>query len=259
MEDMYDFSFVDFDDVTEIDKSSQKDLYVQYYNVEYSDVTTEFYKVMRERKFNVITQENDLDINHSFKFNNMWDPYTGERLEDDPYGPLHFHPVELVYYFSSKCLTELWHNEKDETGGYYGAYYGDLLGSGENLYIEGRGTYIELYLFRLPITNCYLQKDTDLSLITMGPKLNMNELQFLDDMMTQHYEKLYIKKFGTAPPSLIKMKELYDVAICNNIDLEKHGFSKDDSHLMDDATIKENKEKINRNAVDELKKLVNSK
>jgi hypothetical protein len=54
-----------------------------------------------------------------------------------------------------------------------------LVGSGENINIIGRGECPEKYLFRLPIIDCYLEKDYNKSIITMGPKLTIEEITAL--------------------------------------------------------------------------------
>jgi hypothetical protein len=242
--------FIDFSDF-DVMPSKTKDKKKCNYN-DYDSTTTEFYRVVRQRKINVISQdelENFAD--KSFKFPYKWDPYTGEREEHDQYGPLHFHPDDLIRYFDCKKLDNLWIDPKDETGGYYTGYYGDAVGSGENINIVGRGIYPELYLFRLPITNCYLPKKYDMSLITMGPKLTLEELAEIDDLAEKYYKNNYFNEYGKKRPSLIKMKELYDQAISATPDVSKIVGKVQQSG----ETLKSLMERANRNAVDLLKKM----
>ena len=74
----------------------------------------------------------------------------------------------MIRHYYKRRLKLLWNEPKDESGGFYQGYYGDAVGSGEEINIPGRGTHQELYLFRLPIDDCYLPPDSDLSVPTMG-------------------------------------------------------------------------------------------
>ena len=222
------------------------------YDCDYDQTTTEFYRVVRERKLNVITQEgNNFYPEKSFKFPYQWDPYTGEREKLDPHGPLYFHPDDLIHYFDIKKLDNLWTEPKDDVGGYFAGYYGDAVGSGDNILIKGRGIYPELYLFRLPISNCYLPKKYDMSLITMGPKLTMDELEEIDKLANEYYKKNYNKTYGKARPSLVLMKKLYDEAISTNPDITSIiGNIKPTGKNLESI-----KGRANRNAVELLKKM----
>lgn len=250
---------VDFDDIEHVqieEKPINTDIYFKTCGIEFDDSTTMFYKVMRERNLNVFTQDDNIETDKCFQFRHMWDTFTGERLGLDPCGSLWFHPTELVNYFSSRCLNNLWHEQVDETGGVYEGYYGDLLGCGENMYIIGRGYYTELYLFRLPIVDCYMPKNTNLSLITMGPKLTDEELQEIDNLMDKYYTKMYLKRFNKNPLSLVQIKKYYDMALNPNPALQIIGISKDSEHLMSEEELKFNRTKVNMYAVDKLKLMV---
>lgn len=258
-DDFDDELFVDFDEVPvkEVAEDPRnKEIYFATCKIEFDESTTVFYKVMRERKLNVFTQEDNIEPNKCFEFRYMWDIFTGERLGIDPCGPLCFHPTELVNYFAEYCLKNLWNDQVDEHGGIYEGYYGDLLGCGEEMYIMGRGHYTELYLFRLPIVDCYLPKDSNLSLITMGPKLTEAELQEIDDLMNKHYLKLYLKKYKKNPPSLIEMKKYYDLALNPIPSLESIGITKTDEKNLSESELKFNRSKVNIYAVEQLKKMV---
>lgn len=205
--------FVDFDDCCQNETKEEKK-----YEEEYDDRTTEFYHNMRTNKYNVINHDKfQYDINHSFQFEHMWDPYTGEIKGKDIFGPLCFDPDELINFYYRRRLKLLWNESKDETGGFYEGYYGDGVGSGENINIPGRGLHPELYLFRLPIDDCYLPKNSDLSIITMGPKLSLENIKNIDFLAENYHKKNYRNIFGKERPSLQNMMELYNMAIDNRV------------------------------------------
>lgn len=254
-----DFSFVDFDDapVKEVeDDPRNNEIYFRTCKIEFDETTTVFYRVMRERKLNVFTQEDDIEPEKCFQYRNMWDVFTGEVLGNDPCGSLWFHPVELVNYFAEYCLKNLWHDQVDETGGIYEGYHGDLLGSGDDMFVKGRGYYTELYLFRLPIVDCYMPKDCNLSLITMGGKMTTEDLQQIDNLMQKYHTKLYLKKYKRNPPSLIEMKKHYDNAISSKPSLECLGYTKASELNMTEAELKDHRGQANIHAVNCLKQLV---
>lgn len=263
---MEDDLFVDFSDC-EIDTSSGNnttniDLYKQQ-GLIYDTITTEYYRVIRNRKINTIMQDEiGFFPEKSFKFPYMWDPYTGERLKnsdgslkEDPYGPLYFHPDDLIHYYYIKRLDKLWSDPKDEAGGYYQGWYDDGVGSGRNMFLTGRGSYMELYLFRLPIPNCYLSPNHDMSVITMGPELTIDEINEIEDLAEKYYTTNYIHTYGIKRPSLKQIKLLYDQAISKIPDLfNTYKINKTDEHLYSNEKIKEYRDAENRLAVDKLKK-----
>lgn len=255
----------DFDDLVDFDNIPIKEIiedprnneiYFKTCKMEFDETTTVFYKVMRERKLNVFTQEDDIEPDKCFQYKYMWDVFTGEVLGLDPCGSLWFHPVELVNYFAEYCLNNLWHDQVDENGGLYEGYYGDLVGSGNNMFIKGRGYYTELYLFRLPIVDCYMPKDCNLSLITMGAKLTDEDVIQIDSLLQKYYTKLYAKKYKKNPPSLVEMKKYYDIAISSTPSLESVGFSKEEELKMSEDQLKIHRFSANIIAVNQLKKLV---
>lgn len=211
------FDFVDFINFEE-EISEKKEEKKDSYDEKYDTTTTEFYKNMRKRKLNAIMiYDDNFDSEKAFKFPYTWDPYTGERGEEDPNGPLYFNPDELTYYFYKKRLNRLWNEPKyDDAGGFYDqGYYGDFMGS--DLMIIGRGgSHIDEYLFRLPIANCYIPKNADKSLITMGPILTNEEIKEIQSLSEKYYKNEYTVAYKKFRPSLIKMKNLYDNAIAKN-------------------------------------------
>lgn len=215
---LFDFSSVTIPD-TNKPKEEKKDPKKEYIK-RYDKTTIIDYKTLRIKKEDPIIYERISD-DVAFKFPYMWDAYTGNRLDElDPYGPLYFHPINLLQYFYNSRLRSLWIAPSED--GYVG-YYGDGVGQGENFEILGRGNYPERYVFRLPILDCYLKKNHNNSIITMGPKLTDREICALDRLIVKYwshhklYESIY-KKIG----SLYKLKCYYDVAIAKtplNMDL----------------------------------------
>lgn len=211
---MEDELFVDFEDSCQCTEIKEKQ-----YDQEYDEQTTEFYKNMRVNKYNVINHDIfPYDINHTFQFEYMWDPYTGEIKEKDIFGPLYFDPDELIHFYYKRRLNLLWNESKDEAGGFYEGFYGDAVGSGENINIPGRGLHPELYLFRLPIDDCYLPKNSDLSIISMGPILSKENIKNIDFLSETYHKKNYYNNYRKQRPSLEKMMELYNIAIDNRVD-----------------------------------------
>lgn len=205
--------FVDFSNIEQDDIGKKKETYTSLYKDIYDKTTCLYYKSYRIKKTDPITFE-ELNNENAFKFSQMWDPYTGMRKEEDPYGPLYFNPMTILQHIYLQKLNNLWIDDSDEKEGYYEGYYGESIGAGKNLEILGRGIYPERYLFRLPIPNCYLKLDHNMNLITMGPKLTDKEIYTLDRLITQKWShhKLYktiYKKIG----SLFKLKCYYEIAI----------------------------------------------
>lgn len=253
MDSFIDFSFLDGVEEnakkTTIKKETDDNLYEEK---KYDETTMQFYRVLRKNKYNVISQEK-IDHMKAFEFKYQWDPYTGEILYDDPYGSLYFHPDDLIRYFDLNKLNGLWNEAKDETGGYYQGYYGEHVGCGYDMEIVGRGAYKELYLFRLPITDCYLTPDHSLSIPTMGPVLTDEDVKKIDELAEKYYKDNYIKTYRKKRPSLLKMKYYYDQAISKNpdISLAAHAKKQNDKIENDEKT----RNMANRVAVDMLKKM----
>lgn len=200
-------NFIDFT------KVKQNDFYIQsnahQYVDNYDTTTTQYYKAYRIKKMDPIlfTQLND---KNAFKFYAIWDPLTGARTGIDPYGPLYFNPITIMEYIYKSAKDRLWIDATDDMEGYYTEH----VGAGEECMIVGRGTYPEKYLFRLPISDCYLNPDHNMSVITMGPILTDAEIIEIDDLLVKYWKndnvyKKYYHKIG----SLYLLKKYYDVAI----------------------------------------------
>lgn len=246
--DDFDDMMVDFTQCVEI--KQKKSLY----DKDYDTTTTKFYRTLRENKTNVIMLDTDnFYPDKSFCFKQQWDPYTGIRTGDDPYGGLYFHPDDLIRYFYLKRLNKLWTFQEDLNTG----FYDNGVGAGESMSIVGRGNFSEAYLFRLPIHDCYLEKNCDLSLITMGPKLTNEELEEIDTLAEKYYKNNYKLKYNKMRPSLKLMKALYDQAISKEPDLSKLiiEYKDSDDVVVSDSELKSLRDKANRLAVDALRKM----
>lgn len=228
---------------------------IQQYMKIYDDTTCVYYRSHRIQKTDPITF-NTLTNDNAFKFSHMWEPYTGLRLGLDPYGPLYFHPINLLQHIYETRLKTLWIEPSDEDEGIYEGYFGEGVGQGEDFEIIGRGIYPERYIFRLPIPNCYLKKGQNMSLVTMGPVLTDREICEIDRLLTKHWSThaLY-KKIYTKIVSLYKLKCYYEIAISKNplaMDLSNVNLSpRDEIMRQDNPNLY-----LNRIAVEALKKMI---
>ena len=187
-----------------------------------------------------------------FEFPDQWDPYTGERLGPDPHGPLVFHPTSLAKYYYTYRLRKLWVDKVDSNDGLFEGMYDDGVGGGDILYIEGRGHYPELYLFRLPIQDMYLTKDHIEQIPIIGPRLTDQEIEILNNKL-KLVKHEYVNYYGTNPPDLVQLKYLYDQAIAQvpEIQLDKD----QDMNNISLSKLQEMYNMANRVAVDKLRKL----
>lgn len=214
--------------------------------ITYDHRTEEYYRILRMRKLDPITNH-EVDESTGFIFEYEWDPYTGERLDKDPYGPLYFDPDQLIKYFYTNRLSKLWVDPVDDINGYFEGYYDDGVGAGEEFFIPGRGFHPEWYLFRLPIIDCYLTKDHNQQIITMGPKLTESEIIEIDRKAKMKGNS-YKQMFSSERPSLIEIKKLYDQAISKNPYIEN-------ANSLNDNELQQAKSDINISAVEQLKKM----
>ena len=198
-----------------------------------------------------------MDDMHAFKYEFIWDPLTGEKLEKDPYGPLYYDPDYLIKYFYTSRLNKLYAGETEDNSGYYQGYYDDGVGCGQDFFLSGRGHHPEWYVFRLPNMDCYNQVGQSYQLITFGPRLS-------DDEIIEIYEKAclepdrYKKIFGTERPDLIEMKKLYDNAIAIEPKIKLYKLTSctcDQCNNKNELTQDEINAKENRLSVDKLRKM----
>ena len=175
-----------------------------------------------------------------FEFKYKWNPFTGERLGEDPRGSLYFDPDTLIYYFYNNRLNHLW----IEANGEYSGTYGDGLGKGEFFDIIGRGKHPEWYLFRLPLPDAYAQ-DCSNQLITFGPKLTREEIEQIYNLSLEYNN--YKKRFGKSKPNLISLYEHYNNAI------KKPNY--EDIEIFGKELIEQQYNQLNRISVEIIKKL----
>jgi len=210
---------MDFDCLLDLSALSKKDdisnnkKNKDNYN-KFNKLTTETYRVMRELHIDPITHDK-VPEELAFKFEYMWDPITGERLEKDIYGPLYFNVLSLAKNIYYNRYRLLWNPPEIVNYITYGGYYGDGLLAGDDLYIQSRGIHKHMHPFRLPIIDCYLEKDFNMSIITMGPLLYDDEIKEIQDKINKYYSnKKYNVKHNNI--NLILIKKLYDRAINKN-------------------------------------------
>lgn len=187
--------------------------------ITYNNRTMNYYKMSRKCHVDPIL-DTEVDENIAFKFSKQWDPYTGQTMTDDPFGSLYFNPISLIYNFYAKRLDGLWKDETRDVDGYYDGYYDRFVGAGSEMEIVGRDKYPELYLFRIPILDCYLTPDHKSSIVTVGPLLSDDDISKLEELSHDNVvQTMYQNSFGQKCPSIVRMKRLYDNAISKNPDL----------------------------------------
>lgn len=220
------------------------------YKKKYTKGTLE-YIINRKTKEDPITWEDyDFEDNdpRAFKFEYMWNPYTGKRSsKKDPYGALFFNPADLLHHYYTLRLQNLWVDEVDEAGGYYEGRYGDAVGIGPTFEIVSRGKFIEWYLFRLPIIDCYIPEGQTNQSVSMGPRLTYDEIKEIDEKVQAHWVDYYKTKFSKRTvPSLLKIYELWTKAVSKHpISTENIPFDERDEAIA----------VANREAVNELRKI----
>jgi hypothetical protein len=192
------------------------------------------YEFFRKNKIDPITYEPI--SNNFFCFPYKWNPYSGERSDKlDENGPLYFNSDTLITYYYLNRLKHLWIDEVDEEDGYYEGRYGDALGNGPDFNINSRGKHYEWHLFRLPIIDCYLDKEHNEQYITMGPLLNDEELMTLSKESSLN---------------LLLLKKIYDTAISKEPYL---GFEKYLEEFLEKDDLELRRSIANKNAVEILK------
>jgi len=221
---------MNFDLVNFIDNNEKSNKNID----EYDTTTTEIYRIMRLYKVDpIMNEEIPKDLIFDFKY--KWNPITGERETIDEYGALCFNALNLYEYYYKNRYNELWIPPSEQ----YNGYYGDLLGCGTEMKINGKYCP-EKYLYRLPIIDCYLKKSHNYSIITFGPKLTDEEIIQIDNL---------ISKYINGKPNLQTLKKYYDNAINKSPDIVKL------QKLYPSLSDMELKEKYNRKYVDKLIKM----
>lgn len=188
--------------------------------ITYNNRTMQYY--IKTRQFHIDSiLDIDVDPEIIFNFPDQWDAYTGERICKDPFGSLCFHPASLVYHFYIHRLDGLWKDRVITHDEIVEGYYDMLVGS--DLEITGRGKYPELYLFRLPILDCYLTPEHNNYIVTIGPVLSDQEIDQLEQLCHHSkVKKFYQDNFDRNIPSIKRIKYLYDNAISKQCKLPEN-------------------------------------
>ena len=239
-------------DLTEYDREK--------YAINFDDETTGRYRAYRIKRQDPITCEN-MEEYSSFKFPYVWDCMTGERIGIDPNGPLYFSPVTILRTILSQILIGLWTEIENCV-----PMYGENVGVGKDFNIPGRGPQLEKYMFRLPIQDCYVHRDSDKiakSVHTLGPEFTDDELREIDRLIVEYWiEDPYIEDLPETAWSTLELRRLYDAALNPKptLDIEALPDSLRERYLrtltVGNIDIDHN-EFINRIAVDEIKKRIN--
>lgn len=219
-------------------------------DTEFDCDTKDNYKDFREHQVDPFTYEK-VNNKTAFVFPWKWNPYSGERTDElDENGPLYLDADNLIHFFYSNRLNNLWISQSNDDTGYYHGHYGDAVGSAPEFEIKGRGQHLEWYLFRLPIIDCYLDEEHNEQYITMGPRLTEDEIKMIYELAGKR--KLnYKKRHNRHRPNIVQMKELYEVAIHKEPYL---GFEKELEQHLDDDDLVARRCKMNRDFVDKLVK-----
>merc|ERR1711988_1856586 len=109
-----------------------------------------------------------------FRINKI-DPISLDEIDEN--GSLLFDCNSLIYYFYTNRLNNLWIPSHMKVIFFVEGHYGDALGKSPDFEIKGRGSHKEWHLFRLPIIDCYVPKNSSLKYITMGPILSDKDLK----------------------------------------------------------------------------------
>lgn len=234
---MEDFSFDAFDSYNNTKKTEDNSLIdfrdekedvigKKGYTVDYNDDTINKYKPMRVFGTDPISRERLDKSIPVYRVDKMWDPLTGLFTnEKDPHGPLVFDPVELTKYFYLNRFTHLWKEEEDTGDDLLQECPLEGLGAGEDFLIKGRGYYPEYFIWRIPIRDCYVPKDTPNYIVLKGPKLNRKDIKNIHNLLKK-CPKSHINKVFREIPDLVKMYDLYmqainpkpDLSVLDNID-----------------------------------------
>jgi hypothetical protein len=167
------------------------------------------YKDFRINEIDPI-MHNRVKSKNAFVFPFKWNPYTGERTDEiDENGPLYFNPDNLIHYFYTNRLNNIWLSSNESNTEYY---YGDAIGKGPDFEIKGRGKHYEWYLFRLPIIDCYLNESHNDQYITMGPILTNDEIKTIAKLAHLQGQSYY-NEHNKKRPNILEFKKLYDIIV----------------------------------------------
>jgi hypothetical protein len=176
------------------------------YKIGYNEDTAVFYMGLRKNKMCPIcfsSFKSHTGPSYLFYLHDTWDPYTGIRKGEDPYGPI---------VFCADCITQSIFYKVPHSKLYFPQttdmqeMYGDALGAGGDFKGVERGyDHPEYNIFRLSFPTLYLHNGADQNVITIGPKLTDAEVIQIDQL-------LKVQNPGRKV-SLGAIKKLYDTAI----------------------------------------------
>ena len=181
------------------------------YDKLFDDETTSRYRAYRIKRQDPITCENMKEKN-SFKYKYIWNCITGEKIGIDPHGPLCLSPITILRTILSQILIGLWTEIENCI-----PMYGENVGLGKTFAIPGRGAQPEKYIFRLPIQDCYLYRDSDKfgkSVHTMGPELTDDDLREIDRLIQEYGgDDPYIISLPETALDMLELRKLYDAVL----------------------------------------------
>ena len=177
-----------------------------------------------------------------FEYKYCWDPLTGKKLSIDPRGSLYFDPNTLVHYFYYNRLKYLYDDSNDVN---FSGSYGDGLGNGPHFYIPGRGFSPHYYLFRLPLSDAFLDNHS-YQQITLGPILEYDEIVIIYTL-AKKYNNFYKTLYNKNLPNLLEIYDTYNDAILKNYNEE--------FDFLDKEELKNISYLYNKLAVDKLRKM----
>jgi hypothetical protein len=182
-------------------KKSHKNLYPTEFNTATTTMTQ--YRKVNMCAYCFRSYNTPNSPKYYFQFHHMWDPYTGEKLDKDPYGPLTFCP---------ECIAQSIHHQIPNANlyippnGEFQERYGDALGAGQDFHEVERGNHHpEWNIFRVSMPTLYLAPNSDLMITTVGPLLTMEEIKQIDMHLHQQHPSMAF--------SLVKLKQLYDISV----------------------------------------------
>lgn len=142
-------------------------------------------------------------VERGFSVDNIWNPFTGKYMNlIDPFGSIIFDVDYLIYFFYTNRLRHIYIPATANMSG----HFGDAIGKYPDFKIPGRGSHPEWYLFRLPLSDCYIEKK-NIKYVTMGPELTRYDIMKIYKICQNN--KTYEKRFNQKLPNIVKLFDLY--------------------------------------------------
>ena len=184
-------SMVDVNEVASMIKSMRSTRKIKkgsLYSQKYTNSTFNFIEYRESRVDPISDQcygfvEND---ERAFIVPYTWCSFTGERKGPDPYGPLYFSPENLATYFHSSRLNNIY---IDHGNGDFNL--GPAIGMGPDFNIISRGPHPDWYLYRLPISTCYVPSNKEG--INIAPKLTRDEIVSISNKIRDFWPECKVR------------------------------------------------------------------